>query len=279
MSEKFGLELVLELYNKDFERKSDALVALLHWALLNGGLRCVGKGEHFGGNEEISPTELLPSGWRETNETLYILKYRHAKTKTSKFVLKLARIDKEDPQGTFEVVLVRVGDEESRSITVRTEEVFDDSLKATNEEELLSEFDAKILKDLLPKEDESKEQPRRDVLLVSETRPPLPQQPTQRGPEVNPLRDPFFGIGESDLDPFGRIGSGGMLADPLAPRRGGGGLAGPRFDPPGPAFPGAGPSFPGMGGRGGRGGRGGGFGGGRNFGDEMPPPDFDNMFM
>ncbi len=64
------------------------------------------------------------------------------------------------------------------------------------------------MKDLLPKEDESKEQPRRDVLLVSETRPPLPQQPTQRGPEVNPLRDPFFGIGESDLDPFGRIGSG-----------------------------------------------------------------------
>jgi len=53
MSEKFGLELVLELYNKDFERKSDALVALLHWALLNGGLRCVGKGEHFGGNEVI----------------------------------------------------------------------------------------------------------------------------------------------------------------------------------------------------------------------------------
>ena len=70
-----------------------------------------------------------------------------------------------------------------------------------------------------------------------------------------------------------------MLADPFAPRRGGGGFPGPRFDPPGPGFPGAGPSFPGMGGRGGRGGRGGGFGGGRNFGDEMPPPDFDNMFM
>ncbi len=51
MADRFGLELVLELYGKDFDRKSDALVALLHWALLNGGLRCVGKGDHFGGNE------------------------------------------------------------------------------------------------------------------------------------------------------------------------------------------------------------------------------------
>ena len=59
----------------------------------------------------------------------------------------------------------------------------------------------------------------------------------------------------------------------------------PRFDPvfPGMPSPGLGPHpGPGRGGpRGpGRGGPSGGpFGGGRNFGDELPPPGYDDMFM
>jgi hypothetical protein len=51
MADQFGLELVFELNRKDFQRKGDALVAFVHWKLLRSDLKCVGKGEHFGGNE------------------------------------------------------------------------------------------------------------------------------------------------------------------------------------------------------------------------------------
>ena len=61
------------------------------------------------------------------------------------------------------------------------------------------------------------------------------------------------------------------MADPFQPRGGGrGGFPGPRFDPPGPGFP-LGPRFPR--------GRGGSRGGRGNFGDDLPPPGFDDMFM
>ena len=79
------------------------------------------------------------------------------------------------------------------------------------------------------------------------------------------FRSKFYFI-SLDLDPLGTMGSGGMLADPFQPR--GGGMLGPRFDPPGPGFPR---------GRGGRGGPG--RGGGRGWGDDFPPPGYDDMFM
>ena len=83
---------------------------------------------------------------------------------------------------------------------------------------------------------------------------------------------------------------GGMLMDP----RGSGRAGQPRFDPVGPGMPGM-PGFGGemgsmgglggMGGMGGvggmpgRGGLGGRRGGGRNYGDAMQPPNWDNMYM
>ena len=58
---------------------------------------------------------------------------------------------------------------------------------------------------------------------------------------------------------------------------------GPRFDPvyPGMPNPGMGQHPDAFGPIGPRGGRGGGppRGGGRNYGDEMPPPGYDDMFM
>ena len=59
---------------------------------------------------------------------------------------------------------------------------------------------------------------------------------------------------------------------------------GPRWDPVGPGGPGGlgglgGPRGPGMGGVGGMGPRPRGGGGANNFGDEMAPPDWNNMYM
>ena len=59
MSGKFGLELIHEIYRKDFSLKSDALIALLHWKLLTRDLRCVGKGDHFGGDEVSKVLNLI----------------------------------------------------------------------------------------------------------------------------------------------------------------------------------------------------------------------------
>ena len=64
------------------------------------------------------------------------------------------------------------------------------------------------MKELLSKEEKGKEEPKPNVLLVSENRPSGYQPPRVS----DPLRDPFPGIGGSDLDPFGRIGSGSIFA-------------------------------------------------------------------
>jgi hypothetical protein len=42
-------------------------------------------------------------------------------------------VDVEDPLGTFEIVLARISDEETRSISIQTEEVFDQGLNAKDE--------------------------------------------------------------------------------------------------------------------------------------------------
>jgi len=190
-------------------------------------------------------------------------------------VLKFVRIDKEDLSSPFEISLTRISDEDSRSLSIKPDDVIADNFAPKDIDALSNEIDDKFLKPLLPKEEKP-----RSTLLVSQHRPtppqPQPHQPPNPPPHgigpVFPRDDPFVGIGSSDLDPFGRIGSGGMLADPFQPR-GGGGLAGPRFDPPGPGF------LPG-GGRGrGQGGQRGQGGGRRNFGDDLPPPGYDDMFM
>lgn len=70
---------------------------------------------------------------------------------------------------------------------------------------------------------------------------------------------------------MGGFEGGGMMMDP---RRNPPGMAGPRFDPvfPGMPNPGIFPGNPGGLGIQPRGPR-------RNFGDELPPPGYDDMFM
>ena len=42
-------------------------------------------------------------------------------------------MDPEDPLGTFEITLARISDEETRSISIQTEEVFDQGFNAKDE--------------------------------------------------------------------------------------------------------------------------------------------------
>ena len=116
---------------------------------------------------------------------------------------------------------------------------------------------------------------------------PNPTPSSARNPQIGPDHDPLR-IGGSDLDPLGRMGGGGMMMDPrnMPGMRGGGSGRGigPNFDPvfPGMPNPYGGPSAPmgpGFGPRGGGPSARGGRGGGRNFGDELPPPGYDDMFM
>ena len=116
---------------------------------------------------------------------------------------------------------------------------------------------------------------------------PNPTPSSARNPQIGPDHDPLR-IGGSDLDPLGRMGGGGMMMDPrnMPGMRGGGSGRGigPNFDPvfPGMPNPYGGPSAPmgpGFGPRGSGPSARGGRGGGRNFGDELPPPGYDDMFM
>ena len=111
----------------------------------------------------------------------------------------------------------------------------------------------------------------------AEQPPSRPRQPYPDFPPHQPFPDPdapfgpfgggpmFDHPGGADLDPTGRRGRGGMLMEP--PRGGLRGQLPNRFDPPNPF--GAGRGVGGLPGR----------GGGRNFGDAMAPPNFDDMFM
>ena len=144
-------------------------------------------------------------------------------------------------------------------------------------DELILKLVKKDVKDkasTVPKSKESKDKKQDntedDPLMVGGRRHPRgldPNMPDHGGVGPN--------IGGADLDPFrgGGIMGGGMMMDPRGGR--GGRDIEPRWDPVGP---GMGP----FGGNRGRG-RGGFRGAGRNFGDEMAPPDFsddyNNMFM
>ena len=188
--------------------------------------------------------------------------------------------------------LLALKDNQSTDVSLATQDFVEGlTLRTTKIGELVEQLDKQLLDPLMKskekikakkgdeeKGNQPKEQPGRD--------PPLTV--SGRGGRVDPGPPGWDGVGPpalggSDLDPLGGMMGGGMLMDPRGPGRGGQ----PRFDPVGPGMPGM-PGFGGeMGGMGGMGGVGGmpgrgglgGRGGGRNFGDAMRPPSWDNMYM
>ena len=284
MEDYFGLETFLRTATPFLTSQSSVLVAACHWALCRRTALCVGTGES--GVEGVR-SELLPEGWTSV-EGVFCLRYTDAKVQ--KFLLKVVTAD----DMTILSLLV-LKDNQSTDISLATHDFVEGlTLKATEVGKLVEQLDKQLLDPLMkPKEksevktkkgdekgNQPKEQPGRDPLTAG-----------GRGGRVDPGPPGWDGVGPpalggSDLDPLGGMMGGGMLMDPRGPGRGGH----PRFDPVGPGMPGM-PGFGGeMGGLGGMGGMGGvggmpgrgglgGRGGGRNFGDAMRPPSWDNMYM
>ena len=295
MEDYFGLETFLRTATPHLTSKSSVLVAAAHWALCRKTALCVGTSES--GVEGVR-SELLPEGWTSV-EGVFSLRYTDAKGQ--KFLLKVVTAD-----DMTILSLLALKDNQSTDISLATQDFVEGlTLKATEVGNLVDQLDNKLLDPLIkPKEMEQaktkksgeekgnqpKEQPGRDPLLTAGGRGRVDPGP----PGWDNVGPPA--LGGSDLDPLGGMMGGGMLMDPRGPGRGGQ----PRFDPVGPGMPGM-PGFGGeMGGPGGMGGMGsmggmggmggvggmpgrgglGGRGGGRNFGDAMRPPSWDNnMYM
>ncbi|RVE51136.1 hypothetical protein evm_004279 [Chilo suppressalis] len=69
----FGWDLTFRTVERDIKRKSDVIVAFIHWNLTKRGFRSIGIGDErtLSGDEEKS--ELLPTGWNDKEN--YTLRY------------------------------------------------------------------------------------------------------------------------------------------------------------------------------------------------------------
>lgn len=264
MNDSFGLELVLSTLS--VASPGDVVTAVVHWSVTSRGHLSFGNGDKW---EDVSQvTELLPEGWNQ-DQSVYTLRYAKADGSDKMLLKVLAAGD------ILICSLLKVADNKSSDVTISPEEFINIEAKYPgifkNKSALLGLIEKELLQPLAPpcqKENEKSQKKQKmedmedrnegDPLMVGPRRPRLdPGYPGSAG--MGPPQ-----VGRSDLDPMGGMMGGGMLMDP----RGGGRRMDPRYDPVGPSFPGRG--------------RGGGMGGGparSNFGDEMGPPGWDNMFM
>ena len=285
----FGLETFLRTATPSLTSQSSVLVAASHWALCRRTALCVGTGES--GVEGVR-SELLPEGWTST-EGVFCLRYIDAKGQ--KFLLKVVTAD-----DMTILSLLALKDNQSTDISLATQDFVEGlTLKATEVGKLVEQLDQQLLDPLIKPKEKSEVKTKKGGEEKG-NQPKGQQQPGRdphhtadgRGGRVDPGPPRWDGVGPpalggSDLDPLGGMMGGGMLMDPRGPGRGGQ----PRFDPVGPGMPGFGGEMGGPGGMGGMGGMGGGVGGmpgrgglggrggGRNFGDAMRPPSWDNMYM
>ncbi|XP_013133113.1 PREDICTED: proteasome inhibitor PI31 subunit [Papilio polytes] len=277
----FGWDLTFKTVEKDVKRKSDILIAFIHWNLTKRGFRSIGIGDERTLTGEEEKTELLPSGWNDKDN--YTLRY----------VLdeKLYILHGINTEGNLIINLLR-----SEDLTV--------SNLAVNIEDSIHAMNGNIDK-LIPNHKDLMYNIKRDLIDTITQRPTTTVQTqttrdntNDRRLESDPLRVPprplpcvnpdnhdlwelpsaqLPNVGRSDLDPFAP-GTGGMIFNPFGPRRDvenpglgiPGGLPrgsvppGARFDPFGPP-PGAAPPP------------------GRRpppDADHFPPPGFnDHMFM
>ncbi len=272
MSSSFGWDLVLGSVKADIRSAGDLVVAFVHWKLLSRGLRVVGTGEHFTALEDKELSELLPDKWNDLAEedSAYVLRYRRQGQEADKYILKAVRAD-----GDLLVSLVRFADEVVSTWSARPEEAADAEAKRVRDKDSLDkEVEERLIKPMFDEKEKAKEDKKEEEKKDSER--------SRRQEEIEDGRDPlmigqprmpggfggappFFG-GPGDLDPLGG-GGGGMIFQPPGMGGGRGRRGQPRFDPFSPLNP-----DPMGGGRRGRG------GGGRGFGDDFPPPGF-NDFM
>ena len=274
----FGLETLLLLEKPNIQCVNDVAALVVHWSLTRRGVGCVGLGEKVGENPVKS--EVLPAGWSGENGTVYSLVYQDQNSEA--FLLKAISVD-----DVLIVSLLSLKTNKTADTNIQPADFIEkkDEIVFNNLETFISKIEAELIDKVITKiENKSGKKDAKKREEVSERmEPDLHHDPLlvggggRRG-RVDPgLPDDEGGlpnIGGADLDPFrGGIMGGGMLMDPRGRGRGLGGGLGPRWDPVGPGGPG------GMGGVGGMGPRPRGGGGLNNFGDEMAPPDWNNMYM
>ncbi|XP_028169829.1 proteasome inhibitor PI31 subunit [Ostrinia nubilalis] len=261
----FGWDLTFKTVEKDVKRKSDVLIAFIHWNLTKRGFRSIGIGDErtITGNEAQS--ELLPTGWNDKDN--YTMRYM--------FEEKLYILHGLNTDGNLIVNLMRSDDLAVSNIAVK----IDDTVK-----EMMGAIDT-----LMPTYKDLMYNIKRDLIdsiisgptATAETQTTRTDSTSRRPPEdflrepgmpmhrQSDTRDlwglPPLNVGRSDLDPFSP-GGGGMLFNPFNPRGelenpglgipGGlprGGIPpGARFDPVGPP-------------------------GGPMPGRRQPPPDADHL--
>jgi len=283
MEKYFGLESFFRAEKGNLKHVNDAAILLIHWSLCKNGILSVSLGDKVPENPRRS--EGLPIGWNQDNGLVYSIVYQDTFNNQS-YLLKAVAAE------TMLIIsIMNLETEQTADISLSPGEFInlEENSILSDLDEILNNIDENLVKKLKKSKDakekaskikEDKKSDTKNIhddpLLVGRRLPPRgidPSMPEFGGPMPN--------IGGADLDPFrgGGIMGGGMLMDP---RRGGRDIQ-PRWDPVGPGvggFPSGGP------GRGGFPAGGRGRGGFRNFGDEMPPPDFNdvsddynNMFM
>ncbi|XP_033726461.1 proteasome inhibitor PI31 subunit-like [Pecten maximus] len=224
-----GQELLYCSVREKLKSPQDAIITTLHWSLVSNGYKCIGVGETA--SESDSQTELLPTGWNESQD-LYTLRYRQEGQPSTVYMLKVIRIDND-----LLVNFMNVGNETVVNLNIRTRDFttgnltsFDSAFQNLNE--LCSQFKREILDAVLKgdnknvstsqvsrssQERRSQERSRSyeeeyDPLRIPSRRPHMPQRP----PDWSDPGDPFS-IGRADLDPLGR--GGGMRFDPFRGNR------------------------------------------------------------
>lgn len=272
-SDTFGLELSFRTVSEAVRRKDDVLVVIIHWFLTKSGFRCIGVGDDktLSGNENGS--ELLPSGWSDSDT--YSLRYVYD---GDLFILRGVHAD-----DTIIFNLLHTSDLNVSNLAVNVSDIVANtngtlermvpahiSLIERIRKELVEPVTKKISSEATTQTPQPQQHPNHPALLEDDSRDPL-RVPIGAGrPGAIPRVDPF-NYGRSDLDPLGIGGPsrGGMLFDPF---RGVGGMEPPgglprgrvpgaRFDPIAP---------PGIGRP------------GRGYDpdpDHLPPPGYDDMFM
>ena len=274
LQKHFGLETFLKCGNVSCV--NDVATVVVHWSLVRRGLLCAGLGEETNTNP---PSELLPPGWNAESGQVYSLIYQEVQS-GDRYLMKAISADEVLIMSLLSLKTNKTADTNivPADFIEKTEEIVFNNLEV-----LISKIESELL-DKVIKQNTSKGSKETDnkTEVGDKKDSDRPQDPLLVGGGRRQRVDPGLpdtgglpNIGGADLDPLsGGIMGGGMLMDP----RGRGRAMGPRWDPVGPGMGGLG----GMGGVGGMGPRprgGGGGGGFNNFGDEMAPPDWNNMYM
>ncbi|XP_022235256.1 proteasome inhibitor PI31 subunit-like [Limulus polyphemus] len=84
-----GLEILHHQVSSSLTSKEDALVSVIHWMLISGGMKCLGIGDEWP-SDEGSASELLPPNWN-SNQEAYLLRYKN-KSGVGSFLLKVVKV-------------------------------------------------------------------------------------------------------------------------------------------------------------------------------------------